>query len=146
MGIGGASGSAATVLKGFANRGVGQVGASRLRDENKPAKRLTDSLGGDAVLNMFTAVSTPLVIPYGDGESVSARAFGFLGLGALGPSSYVGMRGLLRGTRPSASVGVGIGIPLAGMGTLEFTFANPIRYQSYDVLHRWQFGQRLEVR
>merc|ERR1712039_289670 len=119
MGIGGASGSAATVLKGFAHRGVGQVGASRLRDEKKPAKRLTDSLGGDAMFNVFTAVSGPVTIPYGDGETVNARAFGFLGIGALARSSCVGVRDLVRGTRSSASVGLGLGVPLAGMGTLE---------------------------
>lgn len=144
--LGGASGSAATVLKGFAHRGVGQVGASRLRDEKKPAKRLTDSLGGDAMFNVFTAVSGPVVIPYGDGEAVNGRGFAFLGIGALAPSSYVGARGLLRGARSSASVGLGFGFPLAGLGTLEITVANPIWQQSHDVCQRWQLGLRLDVR
>lgn len=146
--IGGASGSS-TVFKGFAHRGVGPVGFCEVRDPEKPAKRLTDALGGDAMLNTYTAISAPVPIPFTTGGgSVEGRAFAFVGLGALCQKPCTGTRALLEGlhTGARASAGVGLAVPLAGLGSLELSFAHPFWAQCHDIRQRWQLGLRLNLR
>merc|ERR1719323_833125 len=112
------------------------MGLCQLRDPGKPPKRLTDALGGDAMWNTFTAVSAPITIPHGaSGGGLDGRVFGFLGLGALARTPCAGLAPLLEGLRSGvrASAGLGLGVPLAGIGTLELTFAYPFRAKPGDL-------------
>uniref|UniRef100_A0A7S1MCB8 Bacterial surface antigen (D15) domain-containing protein n=1 Tax=Alexandrium catenella TaxID=2925 RepID=A0A7S1MCB8_ALECA len=146
--LGGASGSS-TVFKGFAHRGLGPVGLCKVRDPEKPAKHLTDALGSDCMCNAFAAVSAPVLIPQGpSGGVIEGRAFGFLGFGALAPRPCTGAAALLRSLQEGAraSVGLGVGMPLAGMGNLELTFAHPFWAHRHDIRQQWQLGLRLEMR
>lgn len=148
--LGGATGSAASVLKGFRYNGIGQMGACRARNPDDPPKRLVDALGGNAMLNAFAAISMPLQfpkeVPVGD-----ARGFVFISAGSLVPSDprafAGGMLGLTHTFREQAraSVGVGAGVPLGGMGSLELTFAWPVLAQATDLRQRWQLGFRLNL-
>jgi len=146
--LGGASGSS-SVFKGFGHRGLGPVGLCQARDPEKPARRPTDALGGDAMWNVFTALSAPVRIPDGSpGGGLDGRSFAFLGLGALAQQPCAGVGALLRGLRGGAraSAGLGIGVPLAGMGNLELTFAYPLWAHRHDLVQRLQLGLRLEMR
>merc|ERR1712154_617338 len=118
--------------KGFGHRGVGPVGICQARDSKKAAKRLTDALGGHAMVNAFTAVSAPLTVPLqfhggNQGHNLPGKAFAFLGIGALVQDPCRSARALILGLRSGvrASAGLGLGVPLPGMGTLELTLAYP---------------------
>lgn len=145
--LGGASGCSTSVLKGFAHRGIGPVGDCAARGK-KSFDRSCDALGGEAMLSTFAAVSAPLVVPhYQPGLGVGARVFGFCGIGSLVDRSRVAPQALLKGFGSGlrASIGVGASLPLAGGGSLELTFACPLRNQKSDVLQMRQLGLRIDV-
>jgi len=137
--LGGASGSYG--LKGFAERGAEprekcyKVRTEELKD-NKDAnieREHYDAQGGEAMASLFAAVSTPCEFLRVEGAQL--LAFGTCGI--LQRSLQK------RGEKLRMSVGGGIALPL-GPGTLELTFAQPLRCSSTDVLQRWQLGLRLQ--
>lgn len=154
--LGGASGSS-LICKGFAYRGFGPMGVCFPRDPGKRGERLVDALGSDMMLNMNLAISAPVWLPAGflqlqRGSSragIDARIFCFGGVSSLAEapprSGFLPavLENLQSGAR--AAVGVGISTPLAGMGSLEFTFAHPFWLQRHDLSQRWQLGLRMNL-
>merc|ERR1712096_311198 len=124
-------------------------GVERPKPKVPEKERGTDALGGDVMLNAFTSLSAPLPAslvagPAGDG--VGGRVFGFLNVGSL-VSQYLGdvhtlKRDVSSGMR--ASVGMGVGVPMAGLGTLELTFSKTFWAQRHDERQWWQVGLRME--
>ncbi|CAE8676067.1 unnamed protein product [Polarella glacialis] len=119
-------------------------------------RRLLDSLGGDALINTFAAVSVPLPASVSLGAlPMEGRMMLFLGAGALAPRT--GALRAVGSTRAAAgqgeqgwqalrvSAGAGLALPLAGMGTLELAFAQPLLAQRTDALQSWQLGLRLQL-
>eukprot|EP00438_Fugacium_kawagutii_P010006 Skav223133 [mRNA] locus=scaffold470:111974:112780:+ [translate_table: standard] len=87
----------------------------------------------EVVASLFAAVSTAADVLRLEG----AQLLGFVACGTLQPS--------LRGAEPlRVSVGAGVALPL-GPGSLELTFAQPLRFGAADVLQRWQLGLRLHI-
>ena len=124
--LGGASGLAA--LKGFAEHGAEpRAPCARRKDEDTAE----DAQGGEAMASLFASASAPCRLLPVDG----ARLLCFLGCGVLRSN---------RAERLRASAGLGVAIPL-GPGSLELTFAQPLRYSSHDVLQKWQLGLRLQL-
>ncbi|CAK0852608.1 unnamed protein product [Prorocentrum cordatum] len=150
--LGGASGSA-SVVKGFGHHGAGPAGLCRPAGgdgaQAESGGRLADALGGDVMLNAYAALSAPLpALQAGDAGAVHGRAFVFAGLGSLCSPPAGGLRaGLAGGLRAGAraSVGVGVAVPMPGMGSLEATLAQPVWAQQHDVQQRWQLGLRVDV-
>lgn len=146
--LGGSSGST-TVLKGFAHRGIGPVGLCQARTAKGNSKRMSDALGGDAMMNWFAAISAPLLLPnLPPGAGMGARVFAFAGLGTLAPQVRLGGDGVIHSLRQGtrASVGLGVGLPISGLGTLEFTLAYPMWTQHHDIKQSRQVGLRLELK
>lgn len=131
--LGGASGTSS--LKGFKERGAEprELCAQRTL-ELKESDRHQDAQGGEAMASLFTAVSTPCHFLRLEG----AQLLGFLGFGVLQRSLHS------RGEIVRVSAGCGITLPL-GPGSLELTFAQPLRSGAADVLQRWQLGLRLHI-
>lgn len=84
--------------------------------------------------SLFAAVSTAADVLRLEG----AQLLGFVACGTLQPSLRCAAE-LLR-----VSVGAGVALPL-GPGSLELTFAQPLRFGASDVLQRWQLGLRLHI-
>jgi len=150
--LGGATGSTA-IFKGFADRGIGPSGICQLRNTDRsPGQhkgRGTDALGGDVMMNAFSAISLPVMLPSrAVGEGVQVHVFGFAGMGSIAARSHGGLRTLTQNLRDGsrASAGVGLAIPFAGMGSLEFTFAQPMWIDKHDQCQRWQVGLRMDFK
>jgi len=148
--LGGSSGSS-SVFKGFAHRGIGPVGFCETRDAANPPHQLTDALGGDAMASAYSAVSIPCPIPLSlGGASIDGSLFAFVGLGGLA-QHQLGIKSrtrILQDLRTSirASVGAGLALPMAGLGSLELTFAQPFKVRHHDIQQRWQLGLRFDVK
>mmetsp|Transcript_21220 Transcript_21220/g.41502 ORF Transcript_21220/g.41502 Transcript_21220/m.41502 type:complete len:473 (+) Transcript_21220:198-1616(+) len=148
--LGGSTGSS-SVFKGFAHRGLGPMGFCETRDPANPPNQLTDALGGDAVASAYSAISIPCPIPLSlGGVSIDSSLFAFVGVGGLAQHQL----GLKSGTRilqdlrtsVRASAGAGLALPMAGLGSLELTFAQPFQAHHHDIQQRWQIGLRFDVK
>jgi len=147
--LGGSSGSS-SVFRGFAHRGMGPVGLCEARDAAHPSKQLTDALGGDAMASAYSALSIPCPVPLSlGGASIDGSFFAFVSLGTLtqhrpGVKSHKQILQDLR-TGLRASAGAGLALPIAGLGNLELTFAQPFRVLHHDIQQRWQLGLRFDA-